>query len=428
MDYTQKLNPRLISGKWSIQGTVPVLGRIRKQYPTRDIALLESQKFIAKVSNSLAGSEIRETLLSKEEEKDSQSALNILQSNDKFRDLNISSLSGLAMYFVKHVSVNAIDIDLVTAGKSYISYLTGRERGENYLGQVSNKLAKMYRFLGEEFLVKDITKAMIKDWCEGRGISPFLGKEVTKTTRSGELTFFKGFFNYCVGEDWIESSPCEGIKSFGKNKKMTVALNLEDSEKIMRIAESFSGEAVCYFALSLFAGLRPEELRPKDEEHPLDWSDFIWREKDSTLEVSYLVGKVTTRRVVLIPENCVAWIKPHAKDSGPVIESTYAQWRGIKDYIRAKAGYRVYGTHFKHIDMDLSKVSSDTSRPQYIRDVLRHSAITYRLELRQNKDEVSNWAGNSPAVIDEHYRALVKGTKELTPKQYAKAYFQIMPK
>jgi hypothetical protein len=78
--------------------------------------------------------------------------------------------------------------------------------------------------------------------------------------------------------------------------------------------------------------------------------------------------------------------------------------------------------------MDLSKVSSDTSRPEYIRDVLRHSAITYRLELRQNKDEVSNWAGNSPAVIDEHYRALVKGTKELTPKQYAKAYFQIMPK
>ena len=75
MNYKHALRPRLLAGKWSIQGTAPLLGRVRKQYPNQDIAELESQKLIAQVSNHLAGAEIRETLLSKQDEKDAQASL-----------------------------------------------------------------------------------------------------------------------------------------------------------------------------------------------------------------------------------------------------------------------------------------------------------------------------------------------------------------
>ena len=158
------------------------------------------------------------------------------------------------------------------------------------------------------------------------------------------------------------------------------------------------------------------------------WEDFTWRKKESTLVISYAVGKVTSRRVIKLPDNCVAWVKPFAKESGPVIDSSYAKWRGVKDYVRARAGYKVYGQHLKHIDPELAKVSNDASRPKYVADVLRHTAISYYLEVNDNnKDLVANWAGNSPAVIDQHYRSLIKGTKELSPSRMVEMYWAIKP-
>lgn len=426
MNYKHALRPRLISGKWSIQGTAPFVGRVRKQYPNQDIAELESQKMIAQVSNHLANGEIRETLLNKSEERDAQLAFNLLSSDPALK--GFSSLVEIVNFAKQKASLQFQNITLKVAGNAHINDLTLRNRSENYLHQINNKLEKLYRHLGEDFLVADMTKDMIRAWIRGQGkdLSPFTGNDVSNTTRSNELTFLKGFFNFCKGMDYITDSPCEGVKSYGKNKKEIIALSVEKAGEFLTIAKNHSDEAYAYFALSLFAGLRPEELRPEDGKDALDWKNFTFRSKgSSTLEISYLVGKVTTRRVVELPENLVEIIKPMAKESGAVIESSYATWRGIKDYIRAKAGYKVYGQHFKHIDPDLAKVSNDDSRLTYERDVLRHSAITYRLEIKQNKDAVALWAGNSASVIDQHYRALVKGTDKLDPRSYAESYFKL---
>lgn len=425
-DYKHALRPRLIAGKWSIQGTAPLLGRVRKQYPTKDIAELESQKMITQVGNHLAGSQIRETLLTKAQEKDASLALQIMQTDPKLQ--GFGSLLEIVNFAKSRSNGIQNNVTLLEAGNTYINDLTARGRDESYLTQVRNKLIRLQNFFDEEMLVQDFTKDMIRAWIRGdnRDCSPFSGKEVTKTTKTAELTFLKGFFNFCRGQDWIDFSPCEGVKSYGKEKAEIKALSLEETQLILDIAKAHSDEAYAYFALSLFAGLRPEELRPSDGDAQVMWEDFTFRTKGaSTLEVGYRVGKVTSRRVVELPGNLVSILSSIRKDSGAVIESSYATWRGIKDYIRAKAGYKVYGQHFKHIDPDLAKVSNRADRPKYVRDVLRHSAITYRLEIEQNKDAVANWAGNSPAVIDQHYRALVKGTRDLDPNRYALAYFEL---
>lgn len=427
MNFKHALRPRLLAGKWSIQGTAPLLGRVRKQYPTQEIAELESQKMIAQVSNHLAGAEIRETLLTKQEEKDAQASLHILNSDPKLQ--GFGSLLEVINFAKDRINSTNHDITLIGAGKEYINDLTTRGRKENYLEQVTNRLNKLYTYIGEDFLVKDFTKDMIRAYIRGQSddLSPFTGKDVTNTTRTNELTFLKGFFNFCEGQDFIEVAPTTGVKSYGKNKKEIVALSITEASELLEWAKAHSDEAYAYFALSLFAGLRPEELRPTDGNEQLMWEDFTFRTKGaSTLEVSHKVGKVSTRRVVELPQNLVDILLPMSiLYKGPVISSSYARWRGVKDYIRAKAGYRVYGQHFKHLDSELAKVSNDTNRKEYVRDVLRHSAITYKLELEQNKDKVALWAGNSPAVIDSHYRALVKGTDELDPTEYANAYFDL---
>ena len=36
MNYKHALRPRMISGLWSIQGTAPCIGRVRKRFPTKE--------------------------------------------------------------------------------------------------------------------------------------------------------------------------------------------------------------------------------------------------------------------------------------------------------------------------------------------------------------------------------------------------------
>jgi len=426
-DYKSKLQPRLIQDKWSIQGTVPVLGRIRKQFTNLDLAQFESQKLINQVENQLAQGSVRTTLLSPSQEADASQALQVLTTSPNFQGSGLLSLLDVVRYADQRLTHTDFQADLDTATRNYIQDLADRGRVGTYLKQIKRRCNKLISYLGEEILIKDITKPMVKAWIRGAkgDLSPFTGKDVSKTTRTGELTFLKGLFNFALSNDWISESPCEGVKGYGREKGEIQALSLEKAQEFLDIAREVSDEAFCYFTLSLFAGLRPEELRPADGEAQVCWDHFTWRDEESTLEISYQVGKVTSRRVIVLPDNLVRHIKPLAQDSGPIIKSSYAVWRSIKDYIRARAGYQVYGGHYKHIDPDLSKVSNDTSRPKYVRDVLRHSAITYKLELEQNKDAVAMWAGNSPAVIDQHYRALVKGTKKLSPRKYATAYFNL---
>lgn len=430
MDYKHKLRPRLINGVWSIQGTAPLVGRVRKQYASKEMAELESQKLIVQVGNHLANGEIRETLLTKSQEKDADIALGIMDELG-FSRFGLTSLTDVVKQMAKKMAGTNLDMDLFQAGVTYIQDLVTRGRSENYVDQKQNSVSRLADWFGPETKVADITKDQMRAWCRGdKGdFSPFAGKDTSRTTKSAELTFCKAFFNHCVAMDYIDTNPCEGIKSFGKEKKEVVALDIDKAQEFLDIAKAHSNEALCYIALSLFAGLRPEELRPKDgEKDQVRWEHFTWRTDGySTLAINYGTGKMSTRRVIELPDNLVKIIKPIAQESGPVIESSYAQWRGIKDYLRAKAGYKVFGHHFKHIDLELSKVSNDTNRTPYVRDVLRHTAITYRLEIVQNKDAVAMWAGNSPKVIDEHYRALVKGTKELTPRQYADNFFALLP-
>lgn len=429
--WQKKLTPRLINGYWSIQGTVPVLGRIRKQYPTKEIAESESEVLKAKVSNALAGGEIRETLLSKSQEKDAVGALNLMEGTPAFEGW---SLTQVVAWATKSYRADVIEMSIDEASRLLLEEMEQLNRKATTINGVRRKLEKLSRwFPGKN--VSDLSTEVIRSYIsdDSDAYGPFAGRSVSKTTRTNELTVLKAFFTFCENRKYIKESPIDGsVKRPGIDRAEIVALDLEEVYEFVSICDTLPVNireyAIPYFALSLFAGLRPQELRPEDGEHQVMWEDFTWRKKESTLVVNYKVGKVTSRRVVKLPENCVAWVKPFDRKTGPVIGCSYAQWRGMFDYIRAKAGYKVYGQHFKHLDPGLAHESNDANRKRWVTDVLRHTAISYYLELNNNnKDLVSAWAGNSPAVIDQHYRSLIKGTDELSPSEVTFAYWRVMP-
>ena len=61
-------------------------------------------------------------------------------------------------------------------------------------------------------------------------------------------------------------------------------------------------------------------------------------------------------------------------------------------------------------------------RPEWVRDVMRHTGITYYHKLINDKYKVASWAGNSPQIIDSNYRA-VEGVTAGTCKKF----WEILP-
>ena len=114
-DHSYKLRPRLISGKWSIQGTAPVVGRIRKQFRSEDQARLESKRLIAEVTNHLARAEVRHTILTPKDENDASISLNILRSNPVFKD--IKSLYDLVRWAERRMGEEKVLVTLNESGK-----------------------------------------------------------------------------------------------------------------------------------------------------------------------------------------------------------------------------------------------------------------------------------------------------------------------
>ena len=105
-------------------------------------------------------------------------------------------------------------------------------------------------------------------------------------------------------------------------------------------------------------GLRPEGIGGNEEQSILDWNQFNW---DKGRESIRLKGKKACRRVVQLPANCVAWIKPHKLDSGSVIPDNFTQ---KCDVVRSVAGFRISKARLHGIDKSgLEEELKDSDSP-----------------------------------------------------------------
>ncbi len=162
----------------------------------------------------------------------------------------------------------------------------------------------------------------------------------------------------------------------------------EELEKLLAHARA---DLVPVLAIGAFTGLRTSEIER------LDWSDV--KMDDAFVVVQR--GKVRTkrgraRRIVPLPPNLAAWLKPHVKHDGPV--------------------WPISSPHLFELQ---AKAAADAKVP-WKHNALRHSFISYRVAVVNNVDQVALEAGNSPEMIFEHYRELVRPAE-------AKAWFAIAP-
>ncbi len=244
-------------------------------------------------------------------------------------------------------------------------------------------------------------------WDLKRLVSHFPGKAVADLTVSSLVAFLETgrpgmkthnnrrgivstFLKFAFQHGWIAENPIPKVPHYRIRRKRGVAqtFTAAQASTLMEHMETYDGGRwVPYFALCLFAGIRPgvphgEITKLKPDAVNLD---------EGEIHVSADVSKVREPRKVTIQPNLAAWLRAYPLDRGPIILGNFKKRR---QRFAKKFGL----TH----------------------DVLRHTFISMFVAKFRSIGEAAIQAGNSESIIRKHYL-------DLKSKEEAEQFFGILP-
>jgi site-specific recombinase XerC len=201
------------------------------------------------------------------------------------------------------------------------------------------------------------------------------------------------FFTWCRDprRRWIALNPCEGVAKIkldgtGEPDILTV----KQAARLMRDVEQFQdGKLIRYFALALFAGIRPGSkgelyklARHPDREKLIDLNRGI-------ITIPPEVSKTRRKRQIVIRPALRAWLEA----TGPEIIPTNSD-RLLKEIRK---------------------------RHELSHDVLRHSFISFHVGAFRSIGDAALEAGNTEGVIKAHYLNIVTEAQ-------GKAFWRLAPR
>jgi integrase len=237
----------------------------------------------------------------------------------------------------------------------------------------------------------EITPARVSQWLAGLQVS-----ERTKRNYRDALGFLcrwailRGYL--AKGTDWLE-----GVQNYSARK--IGEIEIYTPHEITRLLLA-AGDMTPFIAIGAFAGLRHAEIAR------LDWREIDL--EDGWIEVCAAKSKTGERRLVPIHDNLKKWLAPYRPPSGNGPVTPYANT--TKQILKTAAATKRPAT----------ANTPEISAVEWRHNALRHSFISYRVAETADVPRVADEAGNSPAIIRQHYLRRVK------PKEAAE-WFAILP-
>ncbi len=362
---------------WRISGWLHGV-RIRKNFKSREEAAVEKAALEAKAAQAISNVRAASTFLSDDQLREAESVFRRLDGAPK--SLSFYLDYALANY---RPPEREITVELATA-----AYLATKKQ-EHERGLLSACQLKDIRLrledLDEAFpgrVLSTLSREALAQHCQ-RG-NP---KPKTFNNRRGILfTFLK--FAFC--QDWVAANPLEKVPHLrvAHRRGSAKTLSAEQSAKLMRHVEQIDGGAlVPFFALALFAGIRPcvrtgEILKLRPEDIRLDTGVIL---------IEPEVSKVRMKRSVEIQPNLAAWLRAYPLDRFPIIAPNLQHERA--------AIAKTFG--LSH-------------------DIMRHTFISMHVAKYRSMGEAALQAGNSESIIRKHYL-------DLKTKDEAERFFSIQP-
>ena len=258
-------------------------------------------------------------------------------------------------------------------------YLKDKERANRREATIKEIRSRIGRF-AEEFgasPVHAITTRDIESWMDRH--------EYKKITRDNYRRQFVGFFNFAVKRGHVQTNPASVIDKVTIDEKLPEIFTPAETRRLLYAAQEHAPRMIPYFAIGLFAGLRPSEIEQQN-----------WREVDlgnRRIRVRPEVAKKRRQRLVDISDNLVEWLAPYVKESGPMEFGRY----------------------------DYDKVRREAA-VEWSNDIMRHSYGSYHLARFEDAAKTSLQMGHTRSdVLFNHYRDIVT-------REDAATYWSITPR
>ena len=376
-----------------------------KVYSTESLFVYKTSNQTFAIEGNLNGKRVRQRAKTLDEAKSKCHAL-----EEGKRDANVvrTSLSDQQMKEAERV----FDIlpDGVRLEKVIEFYLNNYRKAETticdamwkYLETKEGRSRKTYE------QIKGILKRFAL-WADGRYLQEVTQIDACQFLNSvpqGSYNHFlritKGLYRWAERQQLVNENPFIHIQPRTRQHTDVGLLTCDEAEKLLEAAQNMEdGELLAYTAITLFAGLRPDS-----EMKRLTW-DLINLE-DS--EIRVINGKTRTPRTVEMPVNLLQWLLICDRTKSIYPKNFRGKWAKI----RIAAGFKGGNAKSK------KQKSAERDLKPWVKDVTRHSAISYRVRKTGDINTTATWAGNSPSIIRTNYLGLVSGSD-------AKAYFSINP-
>ena len=264
----------------------------------------------------------------------------------------------------------------------------GELRPKTFMGyrQTANKLRDA---LGERVMAtvtaSDLQAVLAPEGCSA-------------SSAAGHLRNGKAFWRYSAKRGWCKAEVFASVEApKGSNDAEIEILTVEEAKALLDTAAKFYPQAVPYFALQLFAGIRAEEVRKLETEHV----------SADGIELPATVTKKGRRRHVSPNPTLRAWLTAF-----PFEPAT--NWPRLDRAVRRLAGWELAA--------DLLTNPPPAHRGKWKQNAMRHSQATYAIASGIAPESLLFEFGHigTTDLLREHYYGRAS-------KKEALAFFAIRP-
>jgi integrase len=287
------------------------------------------------------------------------------------------SIDDATDFYLKHLFTEKKSVPIEQAVEELITHARDfRNFSTLYVRDLKYRLGRFAQaFAGRS--VASIERSEIKDWLESLEVGPGTHNTFRRDVRT--------LFTFCSEEKrYRADNPAKGKGLSAKNP--TGEIDILTVEEAGRLIASASPDMLAYWAIGLFAGLRPSEIRA------LQWSAIDFKQKHIVVHSA----KTGRKRFVRIQPNLLRLLWPCRRRTGKVVSPLNFRKQSRADKAAAKLGER------------------------WTQDIMRHSFASYWMANFKNLHALAEEMGNSPKVVVDHY-------KDGVPERSAKAFWKIEP-
>ncbi|MCB1092943.1 MAG: site-specific integrase [Verrucomicrobiae bacterium] len=214
-----------------------------------------------------------------------------------------------------------------------------------------------------------------------------------------------GVWRRACALDLVEKNPIEGVRARKLRREEKPVYTVDQVRSVMNCAWEFDRELVPFFAIAIFAGLRPDE---NGEISRLTWGDVDFESNEIRVGFG---NKTGTKRFVEMESNLREWLLPWKGRVGPVMPTNFRQRRRNITRGKYQAEEGAPESEWKEL----------VPYGPEVRDITRHTYGSYFEAAFRDPNRLKKNMGHADfSTYEQHYR-------NARPRQEAEKFWNIRP-